>query len=146
AAALNPSVTTAHGPARKHARAKLRRTVEQVIGLTASPRPQSGGAANVPTRPKFFSVRGFFGTASGCSASMAMQLQIICNKVMEVAKDCQHGCLIRAGKAIVLRSCAFRNRLAAQPQHALALRGLRLGRHAAQGAAVEEAHGLSRAG
>jgi hypothetical protein len=31
APALSPSVATAHGPARKHARAKLRRTVEQVM-------------------------------------------------------------------------------------------------------------------
>ena len=65
---------------------------------------------------------------------------------MEVTKDCQHGCLVHAGGGIIPLWRFSRNRLAAQPQHALALRRLRHHRHATQGAAVEEAHRLSRAG
>src|SRR5262249_25657482 len=51
AAALNPSVTTAHRPARKHARAKLRRTVEQVMDLWNSRALNPAGQRMFPLAP-----------------------------------------------------------------------------------------------
>src|SRR5262245_32195121 len=71
-----------------------------------------------------------------------MQLQIICNKVMEVGKDRQHGRFLRAAKAFILRSGLPRNGLASQPQRTVAVRSLWLDLHAATRAIVEEAFGV----
>src|ERR1700751_6160691 len=76
----------------------------------------------------------------------AMQLQIICNKVMEVGKDRQHGRFLRAARAPIIRSGLPRNGLAARPQHAVAVRCFWLHPHAAARAVVEEALGVSRPG
>src|SRR5258708_8536510 len=74
----------------------------------------------------------------------ALKLQIICKKAMQAEAELDHGPLVRAARAIAPRLRICRNRLGAQPQHALAVRGFWLGFDAPARTSMEETPGLSR--
>src|SRR6266511_1185262 len=133
-----PSINAriAQPPMRTLARADMRRGVEQVMDRRGPSILRPINCSHVLRR-----------RVLGRGALAPTKLDAIANYLQQGyarGNRIQHGCLIRAAKAIVFRPCLCRNRLAARAKHALARRSLRLGPHAAARPAVEEAAGLSR--